>query len=145
MVKSSLPQKLLLVNLSDIINPPKFYHLPKFSFLKTLAGKDKILAGKPMLAIQKQQKYFQKAVQLPNGEWALLVFELVERNGQIIAKAVSGKILGEEIVTEEILCLPCVKSPVEFIPIKSVFSNIVLNFVKDFSFMTCLVTRAPNF
>lgn len=98
-----------------------------------------------MLAIQKQPKYIQKAVQLPNGDWALVVFELIESNGKIIARAVSGKILGDiQAEKEEILYLPSVKSPVEFIPIKSVFSEIVSCFVRDFSFMTCLVARAPN-
>ncbi len=97
-----------------------------------------------MLAIQKQPKYIEKAVQLPNGAWALLVFELVERNGQIVAKAVSGKILGEKLVKAETLCLPCVKSPVEFLPIKSIFSNFVSNFSKDFSFVMSQPTRAPS-
>jgi len=95
-----------------------------------------------MLAIQKSNKYIQKAVQLPNGAWALVVFELVERNGQIIAKAVSGKILSE---IKEVLCLPSVKSPTEFIPVKSIFSNLVLNFVRDFSFVMSQPTRAPSF
>ena len=48
-----------------------------------------------MLAIQKQQKYIQKAVQLPNGAWVMVVFELVERDGHIIAHAVSGKLLDD--------------------------------------------------
>ncbi len=101
-----------------------------------------------MLAIQKSKKYIQKAVELPNGAWALVVFELVEQDGKIIARAVSGKILdgqNEQIVKDEILCLPCVKTPVDFLPIKSIFSDLVSNFSKDFSFITCQVTRAPNF
>ena len=97
-----------------------------------------------MLAIQKQPKYIEKAVQLPNGAWALLVFELVERNGQIVAKAVSGKILGEKLVKEETLCLPCVKTPADFLPIKSIFSDLVSNFSKDFSFIMSQPTRAPS-
>ena len=101
-----------------------------------------------MLAIQKQPKYIQKAVQLPNGAWALVVFELVERDGQIVARAVSGKLLGEQneqIVAEEILCLPCVKTPADFLPIKTIFSDIVSNFSKDFSFVMSQPTRAPSF
>ena len=101
-----------------------------------------------MLAIQKRQKYIQKAVQLPNGAWALVVFELVERNGQIVARSVSGKLLGEQneqIVKEEILCLPCVKIPFDFLPIKSIFSDLVSPFSKDFSFVMSQPTRAPSF
>jgi len=98
-----------------------------------------------MLAIQKSQKYIQKTVQLPNGEWALVVFELVERNGQIIAKAVSGKLLEDiKFEKEEVLCLPCIKSPVQFIPVKSIFSDFVSTFVKDFDFILSQPTRAPN-
>lgn len=97
-----------------------------------------------MLAIQKQPKYLEKAVQLPNGAWALVVFELVEENGHIIARAVSGKILNEKIVKEKVLCLPVVKSPTEFIPVKSIFSNIVSNFFRDFSFVMSQPTRAPS-
>jgi hypothetical protein len=101
-----------------------------------------------MLVIQKQQKYIQKAVRLPNGAWALLVFELVERNGQIVARAVSGKLLGEQneqIVKEELLCLPCVKTPFDFLPVKSIFSDLVSTFSKDFSFIMSQPTRAPSF
>jgi hypothetical protein len=98
-----------------------------------------------MLAVQKQPQYIQKTVQLPNGTWALVVFELVERNGHIVAKAVSGKLLSEQkIVKEEILCLPCIKTPADFLPIKSIFSNLVSNFSKDFSFIISQPTRAPS-
>ena len=44
-----------------------------------------------MLAIQTQPKYIKRTVQLPNGSWALVVFELVEINGKITAKAVCGR------------------------------------------------------
>ncbi len=99
-----------------------------------------------MLAIQKSNKYIQKAVQLPNGVWALVVFELVERNGQIIAKAVSGKMLGDvQSEPVEVLCLPCVKTPFDFLPVKSIFSDIVSTFSKDFSFIMSQPTRAPSF
>lgn len=98
-----------------------------------------------MLALQKQKQYIQKAVQLPNGEWALVVFELVERNGHIIAKAVSGKMLGDiQAEKEEVLCLPCVKTPADFLPVKSIFSDFVSNFSRDFSFIMSQPTRAPS-
>ena len=101
-----------------------------------------------MLAIQKQPKYIQKAVQLPNGAWALVVFELVERDGQIVARAVSGKLLGdqtEQTINDEILCLPCVKTPADFLPIKSIFYDLVSTFSKDLSFIMSQPTRAPSF
>jgi hypothetical protein len=101
-----------------------------------------------MLAIQKQPKYIQKAVQLPNGAWALVVFELVESGGRIVARAVSGKLLAgqnEQVIKDEILCLPCVETPADFLPIKSIFSDLVSNFSKDFSFVMSQPTRAPSF
>ena len=100
-----------------------------------------------MLAIQKTKKYIQKAVQLPNGAWALVVFELVERDGQIVARAVSGKLLGEQneqIVKEEILCLPSVKSPSEFVPVRSTIYSLLSTFSRDFSFIMSQPTRAPS-
>jgi hypothetical protein len=100
-----------------------------------------------MLAIQKSNKYIQKAVQLPNGAWALVVFELVERNGQIIAKAVSGKMIGDvQAEQSEILCLPCVKTPFDFLPTLSTFNFIdFINLSSDFSFIMSQPTRAPSF
>ena len=99
-----------------------------------------------MLAIQKQNQYIQKAVQLPNGEWALVVFELVEREGKIIARAVSGKMLGDiQAEKEEILCLPCVKSPVEFVPVRSTIYSLLSTFSRDFSFVMSQPTRAPAY
>jgi hypothetical protein len=105
-----------------------------------------------MFDIQKQltcvnrPKYIKKAVQLPNGVWALVVFELIERDGQIVARAVSGQILNEtELSKEEILCLPGIKSPADFIPVRSIFLNLVSDFSKDFSFVMSQPTRAPNF
>lgn len=98
-----------------------------------------------MLTVQKQPKYIQKAVQLPNGAWAMVVFELIERDGHIVARAVSGKLLEVVKVEQEtVLCLPCIKSPAEFVSIKSTFTDLVSTFSKDYSFMSCLVTRAPN-
>ena len=99
-----------------------------------------------MLAIQKQPKYLEKAVQLPNGAWALVVFELVERDGRIIAKAIRAEAIKQTTTSEDEKCLlPGVVSPIEFIPVKSIFSDFVSTFIKDFSFTSCQVTRAPNF
>jgi hypothetical protein len=106
----------------------------------------KICYNTAMLAVQKQQKYIRKAVQLPNGAWALVVFELIEQNGQIIAKAVSGKLLEDtKIEKEDVLCLPGIKSPAEFVPIRYFTSEVLESFLKDFSFVMSQPTRAPNF
>ena len=104
-----------------------------------------------MLAIQKQSKYIQKTVQLPNGSWAVLVFELVERDGHIIAKAVSGKLVSEKPAAatsfgearEDVLCLPYIKSPAEFVPVRYFTSEIIHSFLKDLSFVMSQPTRAP--
>jgi len=97
-----------------------------------------------MLSLQKQPKYLEKAVQLPNGTWALVVFELVEQNGRIIARAVSGRLLSDVRKEEEgVLSLPGVKSPTEFLPIKSIFSDLVSTFSKNFDFIMSQPTRAP--
>ncbi|MEI6190807.1 MAG: hypothetical protein WCP24_00380 [bacterium] len=98
-----------------------------------------------MLAIQKQPNYLRKTVQLPNGAWALVTFELVELNGKIIARAVSGTLIPDLKKEEEVLCLPCIKSPAEFVPVKSIFSNLVSTFSKDFSFIMSQPTRAPAY
>jgi hypothetical protein len=98
-----------------------------------------------MLAIQKSNKYIQKAVQLPNGAWALVTFELVELNGKIIARAVAGQLIPEAKEEKEILYLPCIKSPKEFIPVRLFTSEILHSFLKDFSFIVSQPTRAPSF
>lgn len=99
-----------------------------------------------MLAIKKQTNYLEKAVRLPNGSWAMVVFELVERDGHIIAKAVSYKLLTEVPAQEtDNLYLPGVKSPAEFVPIRYFTSDVLTSFIKDFSFIMSQPTRAPSF
>ena len=98
-----------------------------------------------MLAIQKQPNYLKKAVQLPNGAWALVTFELVELNGKIIARAVAGQILPDIKEEKEVLCLPCIKSPAEFVPVRFFTSEVLHSFLKDFSFIMSQPTRAPSF
>lgn len=98
-----------------------------------------------MLALQKQSKFIKKTIQLPNGSWALVVFELIELNGKIVAKAICGKLIEENIVTqEEVLALPVYFEIETFKPIVSPFFADVLKLVKDLSFTTCQHTRAPN-
>jgi len=99
-----------------------------------------------MLAIQKQSKFIKKTIQLPNGSWALVVFELLEVNGKIVAKAVCGKIIEDNIISqEEILALPVYFEKQNFLPITSPFFADVLNLIKDLSFVISQPSRAPNF
>ena len=99
-----------------------------------------------MLSLQKQQKFIKKTIQLPNGSWALVVFELLEVNGKIVAKAVCGKIIEENIISqEEILALPVYFEKQNFLPITSPFFADVFNLIKDLSFVTSQPARAPNY
>ena len=105
-----------------------------------------------MLAIQTQPKYIQKTVQLPNGSWALVVFELIEINGKITAKAVCGKLLDEKSTDaksfggakEEVLALPIYKSPEEFVPFQYSKFDIQYSLPRDLSFIVSQPSRAPN-
>ena len=107
-----------------------------------------------MLALQTQPKYIRKAVQLPNGSWALVVFELVEINGKIIAKAISGKIIacseqsrgGEKCFDQEVvLALPAYFERESIEPVVSPFFAEVQNILKDLSFVVSQPARAPTF
>ncbi len=99
-----------------------------------------------MLSLQKQQKYIKKQVRLPDGTLALVVFELTEINGKIVAKAICGKlILENEITQEEILALPVYFETETFKPIVSPFFADIFNVVRDLSFVTSQPARAPNF
>ncbi len=100
-----------------------------------------------MLSIQKQPKYIEKEMQLPNGKWVLVIFELVEVNGKIIAKAVSGRII-EKAVTlekEEILALPVCCETQNIQPVVSPFFSEIETLLKDLSFVVTQPARAPNF
>ncbi len=99
-----------------------------------------------MLSIQKQPKYLRKTVRLPNGSFALVVFELQEINGKTIARAVYGKILGQAAVRkEENLALPVYFERQTIKPLVSPFFSYVSTVLKDLSFITSQSTRAPNF
>jgi len=98
-----------------------------------------------MLSLQKQSKFIRKTIQLPNGAWAYVVFELIEVNGKITAKAVCGKLIEESVISqEEILALPVYFDKETIEPVASPFFADVLNLIKDLSFTTCQSTRAPN-
>ena len=99
-----------------------------------------------MLSLQKQSKFIKRTIQLPNGSWALVVFELIEVNGKILLKAVAGKVIQERIISqEEVLALPIYFEKETIKPIASPFFAEVVSLVKDLSFVVTQPTRAPNF
>jgi hypothetical protein len=100
-----------------------------------------------MLSIQKQPKFLRKTMRLPNGQVALVVFELTEINGNITARAVYGKILGQNNVSsnEKIIALPVYFERQTIKPLVSPFFSYVSSLLKDLSFITSQSTRAPNF
>ena len=99
-----------------------------------------------MLSLQKQSKFIKKTIQLPNGSWALVIFELVEINGKIVAKAICGKLIEENIITqEEILSLPVYFEIETFKPIVSPFFADSIKLIRDLSFVKSQPARAPNF
>ncbi len=100
-----------------------------------------------MLSVQKQPQYIKKTITLPNGELALVVFELVQINGKVVAKAVFGEILGQANMSsqEAIVALPVFTERQNIVPVVSPFFSYVSNLLKDFSFVTSQSTRAPSF
>ncbi len=74
---------------------------------------------------------------MPNGMEALVYFEIIERNGHLIAKAIYAEAikvyaLAAGIISQTIL------------PVKRFFSTFVFNYFKDFSFIVSQPTRAPS-
>ncbi len=98
-----------------------------------------------MLSLQKQPKYVRKTVKLPNGSLALVVFELIELNGKITAKAVYGELLSQEVAKSETLALPVYFETQHIAPVISPFFSEVKSFLKDLSFVITQPSRAPNF
>ena len=98
-----------------------------------------------MLAIQKKNKYFSRIMTMPNGVEALVVFELIEQNGHLVAKAVYAEAIDASTIPEQKICLingKCFISQVA--PIKSYFTAFVTPYFKDFSFVMSQPTRAPS-
>ena len=82
---------------------------------------------------------------MPNGSWALVVFELIEVNGKIVARAISGKILGQaEAKNEEILALPLTIESESVEVVVSPFFPETEVLIKDLSFVLSQPTRGPN-
>lgn len=99
-----------------------------------------------MLTLKKQPQYIQKTIVLPNGAKALVVFELVETNGKVKAKAVFWKALEQTVSQkEEIIALPVYFERNLVEPIVSPFFSEVKEILKNLSFITAQPTRAPNF
>ena len=99
-----------------------------------------------MLSIQKQPHYIKKTMRLPNGQLALVVFELVEINGKVTAKAVYGEILQNNVASQEaVVAFPVYTERQNITPVVNPFFSYVSNILKDFSFVTSQSTRAPNF
>ena len=96
-----------------------------------------------MLSVQKQPKYVTKTLQLPNGQWATVLFELVEQQGKIIAKAISAELIEQSIASVEVVALPTfsVKQTIEVIV--SPFFSSIESVLKDLSFVISQPTRAP--
>lgn len=84
-------------------------------------------------------------MQLPNGVWAVVVFELIESNGKVIAKAVSAKAIEQHIEQAEIIALPVYTERQTIAPVVSPYFSEIQSFVKDFSFVVSQPTRAPSF
>ena len=97
-----------------------------------------------MLAIQRQNKYFSKVMKMPNGREALVYFEIIERNGHLIARAIRLEAI-QTVSQSEILALPIFSVSEHIAPVKSFYTNYVSPYFKDFSFVMSQPTRAPSF
>ena len=105
----------------------------------------KHLPDMPLDFGQTGPKYVTKTLKMPNGQWAVVTFELGEQQGKIIAKAISAELIAEPIVTaEETLALPvvCVACAPEVIA--SPFFADIETVLKDLSFVTAQPTRGPS-
>ncbi len=101
---------------------------------------DKIASLKEMLTLRTKAQYLKKKIQLPNGEWAFVVFELQGNTW----KAVYGEIIEAKISQSEILALPAYFVSQHITPIISPFFSEVKTLVKDLAFVVTQPTRAPG-
>lgn len=104
----------------------------------------KFFSDKQMLALQKQSKFIEKKVQLPNGAWALVVFEVTEVGGKFVAEAVSGHLIENTVAKAEVLALPVFIDIQNIAPIESPFFANIEELIKDLSFITTQPTRGPD-
>lgn len=82
---------------------------------------------------------------MPNGVQTLVFFELVEREGHLIAKAVGFRAIDEEIQKEKVVALPAYFERENITPIVSPFFANVETILKDLAFIVSQPTRAPSF
>ena len=83
---------------------------------------------------------------MPDGISALVVFELIERDGHIIAKAVyAEKINVKSVPEQKVLLLDGEVICTDVSPVKSYFTSFITPYFKDFSFVLSQPTRAPSF
>ena len=99
-----------------------------------------------MLSLQTQSKYIKKQVRLPDGSLALVVFELLNVNGKITAKAVYGEILNQAQKGEnfEVIALPVYFERSSIKPLVSPFFSDIKDVLKDLSFVISQPSRAPS-
>ena len=106
----------------------------------------KICYNSPMLAIQKRNKYFSRVMVMPNGVEAVVYFELIERNGHLVAKAIYAEAIDVSAVPEQkVYALPGCVICSDVAPVKSFFASVISPYFKDFSFVISQPTRAPSF
>ena len=83
---------------------------------------------------------------MPNGVEAIVYFELIERNGHLVAKAIHAeKIDSSSIPVQKIYALPGGFFHTGIIPVKSIFTSYLSPYFRDFSFVMSQPTRAPSF
>ncbi len=97
-----------------------------------------------MLALTRQQKYFQKEVVLPNGDTALVLFELVEQYGRVIARAVSAQVISAVKTATDVICLPVIFARSVVLPVKEYLSRYIAPVIRELFFVTSQPTRAPS-
>lgn len=83
---------------------------------------------------------------MPNGISALVYFELVERNGHLVAKAIYAEALDTSTIPEQkIYALPGIFTHLDVTPVKSLLASFISPYFRDFAFVKSQPTRAPNF
>ncbi|MEI8339251.1 MAG: hypothetical protein WCF94_01145 [bacterium] len=95
-----------------------------------------------MLAIQKRQQIVPKKVILPNGTEAWAMFLVCEENGELTAKLISVRPIGD--IKETVLAIAGTVAKVLVEVKKAICGEGQLSPFKDFSFMTEQLTRAPS-
>lgn len=98
-----------------------------------------------MFALTRQQKYFQKEVVLPNGDTALVLFELVEQHGRVIARAISAQVISVAKAAADVIYLPIILARSIVLPVKECLTRHIAPVIRDLFFVTSQPTRAPSF